>query len=859
MSASLYWRYPTRSLLRAGQHTLLATLCVAIVALAFVALQLVGNMVNMSLTGDIRGLNGGDVQLISPRIAPADLANFDALRTDGTITAYTAVATDQGAAEGRHPLARIDRIMMVDPATFPLAGAPAFDSPAHTTLVAALAGASVVLTRDLASQLGVHAGDTIGFTLTDGRPARLAVGGVIANAGVFQEPQALISLATYLDLRRSTNAPPLAYATIYLDVPGHSAAAATALQGQLRDRYPQGDIVTASTLLRTNQQQVRDVRTFLRVVALIALVIGGLGIINTMRVLLRRRTGEIALLKTAGYTRGHLFALFGVEALLIGVIGGALGAVAGAAASLAVKDVVAAGFNLTLATAIDPLTVLSGVALGGATALIFGVLPIAQASQVRPLALLREQPEGIRLAGRISGALLLLPLLALFYALALAILGDALVALLLVAGVVAALTVLGTIFALVTVVVSRVPAAAVLPRPWKTPTRLALRNLDRQRGRTATTQASLFAGIFATGLILLLGQGLQAHYSQPSQAIDVSVGVVALSQAGTVEGRLRQARTVTRVERYATTGIVITAINGAPIAAGGNPFAASGKIEGYDLAGGQAPGAPDITVSSGRTLTPADAGSLNALFDPENSDRALQVRVGDHVTVQYSTKFSGTPAGSPLVTLTIVGFASNNTLFADRAGNILTDASVVTAIAGAQASADLLAHVDPQQANAVLSQMLDAFPGQVWVHNLGDVAAAESAYFQNVFLALQVVVLPALVAAFIIVANSVALAMMERRRELGTLKAVGYTSRGVLASILIEQGVAGLVAALLAMLAALAAALLLAKSQFQVALTAESSYVVDVVVASTTLCVLVGAAVAWRATRVRPLEVLRYE
>jgi predicted lysophospholipase L1 biosynthesis ABC-type transport system permease subunit len=859
MSASLYWRYPTRSLLRTSQHTLLAMLCVAIVALAFVALQLVGNMVNTSLTGDVRGLNGGDVQLIGPRIPAADLAYFDGLRAAGTITAYTAVATDQAAAVGRHPLARIDRVLLVDPATFPLAGAPAFDTPAQTTMRAALTGASVVLTRDLASQLGVHAGDTLEFTLTDGRPAQLAVGGVVANGGLFQEPQALISLDTYLSLRRTTNVPPLVYETIYLDVPGHRAAAATALQAQLRDRYPQGDIVMTSTLLRTNQQQVRDVRTFLRVVALIALVIGGLGIINTMRVLLRRRTAEIALLKTAGYRRGHLFALFGAEALLIGVAGGALGAVAGAAASLAVKDVVAAGFNLALVTAIDPLTVLSGVALGGATALIFGVVPIAQASQVRPLALLREQPEGMRLAGRVGGALLVLPLLALFYALALAILGDARVALLLVVGVTVALAVLGAIFALVTLVVSRVPVAVVLPRPWKTPTRLALRNLDRQRTRTATTQASLFAGIFATGLILLLGQGLQAHYSQPSQAINASVGVVALSQAGAVESRLRQMHGVTHVERYATAGLVVTAINGAPVAASANPFAGHGKIEGYDLAGGQAPSAPDISVSSGRNLTSTDAGSLNALYDSGNSDRSIQVRVGDHVTVQYTTKFSGTPAGSPMVTLTIVGFSSNNTLFADRAGNFLTDASVATAVAGDQAGADLLIHVDPQQANAVLSAILAAFPGQVYVHNLSDVAEAASAYFQNVFLALQVVVLPALVAAFIIVANAVALAMLERRRELGTLKAVGYTSRGVLASVLIEQGVAGLVSALLAMLAALFLALLLAKSQFQIALTAEASPVVGVVVGSTALCVLVGAAVAWRATRVRPLEVLRYE
>ncbi|HEV2237857.1 MAG TPA: FtsX-like permease family protein [Ktedonobacterales bacterium] len=858
MSAAIYWRYPTRAVLRAGQHTGLATLCVAIVALAFVALQLVGNMVDTSLTGDIRGLNGADVQLISPRIPAADLAWFDGLRAAGTITAYTAVAADQAAAVGRHPVARIDRITMVDPNTFPLAGAPEFEAPAHAALRDALSGASVVLTHDLAGQLGVHSGETIGFTLADGRPARLAVGGIIANAGQFQESQAVISLATYLDLRLAT-APSLAYSKIYLDVPGHSAAAAAALQSQLQGRYPQGDIVTASELLRINQQQVRAIRTFLQVTVLIALVIGGLGIVNTMRVLLRRRTVEIALLKTEGYTRRHLFALFGMEALLIGVVGGVVGAVAGVVASLVVKDVVAAAFNILLVTAIDPLTVAAGVALGGATALIFGVLPIAQASQVRPLAVLREQPEGMRLASRAVALLLVALLLALFYALALAILGDAVVALLLVAGVAVALAVLGAVFALVTGGVGLVPAALLLPRRWQTPVRLALRNLGRQRWRTATTQASLFAGIFATGVILLLGQGLQSHYGQPSQAIDASVGVNSLSQVGAVESHLRQASGVTRVERYATTLLRITEINGAPLSASTNPFAGMGKIEGYDLASGQVPRAPDVTVSGGRNLTDADAGTLNALFDPINGDPSLNIRVGDQVTVQYTTKFSGTPAGNPLVTLVIVGFATNNTLFAGRAGDFITDDSAVTAIAGTQAAADLLAHIDPQQADAVLTAMLAAFPGQVYVHNLGSVVADEEAYFKNVFLALQVVVLPALVAAFIIVANTVALAMLERRRELGTLKAVGYTSRGVLAGMLIEQGVAGLLAALLAMLAALGGVGLLAKSQFQLTIAVNPPQVAAIIVAATALCVLVAAAVAWRPARVRPLEVLRYE
>jgi predicted lysophospholipase L1 biosynthesis ABC-type transport system permease subunit len=535
-----------------------------------------------------------------------------------------------------------------------------------------------------------------------------------------------------------------------------------------------------------------------------------------------------------------------------------VGAAVGMGASLLVKNVIANAFALTLTPTIDPLTVGAGVAVGCATALIFGLLPIVQASQVRPQAVLRELPDGARTVTRITSALLIVLLAALFFALALAILQDVKIALQLVAGAAVALAVLSGLFALVVAGVSRLPVAALLPRAWKPHVKLALRNFGRQRGRTVTTEVALFAGIFAVGLILVLGQGLKAQFSQASNAIDASVGVVHLAQAPAVEHRLQQTPGVMRVELYPNTGCQILTVNGvAPQTQ--SPFGNTGKVEGYDLASGQVPTPPDITLDSGRMLGPADAGTTNAVLDRDNTDPSVNLKLGDRITVQYTTKFNGTPPNSPSVTLTIVGFSTNNTLFASRAGNFLADTSVVTALAGSNAQADILIHVDPQRANDVLSQMLTAFPGQVWVHNLADIVAQEEALFNNVILALEVVVLPALLAAFIIVANAVALAMLERRRELGILKAVGHTSRGVLADVLIEQGVAGLTAALLAMFVATVLSLALAAKDFGISISVSAPLAAAIVLASVIACMLMAAFVAWGAVRVRPLEVLRYE
>ena len=117
----------------------------------------------------------------------------------------------------------------------------------------------------------------------------------------------------------------------------------------------------------------------------------------------------------------------------------------------------------------------------------------------------------------------------------------------------------------------------------------------------------------------------------------------------------------------------------------------------------------------------------------------------------------------------------------------------------------------------------------------------------------------ALLAGLIIIANAVALAMLERRRELGILNLVGYTGRSILGEVLMENGAIGFVGAVLAMLLAALAATILASFAFHVTLGTNLALVLVVVVGTSVICMFVAGLVAWNATRIRPLEVLRYE
>ena len=70
------------------------------------------------------------------------------------------------------------------------------------------------------------------------------------------------------------------------------------------------------------------------VMGLVSLLIGGIGIVNTMLVIVSRRTTEIAVLKTIGLEGEQVTVLFLVEAVLMGIFGSLIGIVLGWLAAL---------------------------------------------------------------------------------------------------------------------------------------------------------------------------------------------------------------------------------------------------------------------------------------------------------------------------------------------------------------------------------------------------------------------------------------------------------------------------------------------------------------------------------------------
>ena len=240
-----------------------------------------------------------------------------------------------------------------------------------------------------------------------------------------------------------------------------------------------------------------------------ALVIGGVGIINTMLVMVRRRTMEIATLKTFGLRGGQVASLFMWEALMLGILGSASRRRPRHVAGWRCQSV-----RRSILAAVAPVALLPGgrAVRVGAGAIRHGRVrraTVLTATKVRPAIVLRPNETHVPVAGILQQIGVLLLIVISIGTMVGAILGGQFTQrwwgdlLLGFGGTTVALIVIGILVVILWVVVwiiSRLPAFGL------TDLKLALRNMTNHRWRTATTVLALMAGMYALSSITFVSQ-----------------------------------------------------------------------------------------------------------------------------------------------------------------------------------------------------------------------------------------------------------------------------------------------------------------------------------------------------------------
>ncbi len=121
----------------------------------------------------------------------------------------------------------------------------------------------------------------------------------------------------------------------------------------------------------------------------ISLVVGGIGIMNIMLVSVTERTREIGIRKAVGARGRDVLLQFLVEAIVVSVVGGAIGILLGTGVSHLVSGMSVAGS--TIKTAITPGSVILAVGVSVAIGMFFGIYPAMRASSLNPIEALRYE------------------------------------------------------------------------------------------------------------------------------------------------------------------------------------------------------------------------------------------------------------------------------------------------------------------------------------------------------------------------------------------------------------------------------------------------------------------------------------
>lgn len=254
----------------------------------------------------------------------------------------------------------------------------------------ALAGIDLTL-KDIVFSKGMRPGDKVAVEGQD-----FDIAGTLARIG---NPDDDSMLLIPLDTARELFGQKDSYGYILLQAqegasPRDIADKAEKKLRSLRD-LDEGDenfsVQTTDDVMATFQDILAIVQAVLLGLAAISLVVGGIGIMNTMYTAIIERTRQIGVMKAIGATNFHIALIFQIESGLLGLAGGIVGVLIGMGIGKLI-ELAAHAANLTFFNVSFPLWLIGGaLAFSTLLGILSGVFPSMQAAKMKPIDALRYE------------------------------------------------------------------------------------------------------------------------------------------------------------------------------------------------------------------------------------------------------------------------------------------------------------------------------------------------------------------------------------------------------------------------------------------------------------------------------------
>ena len=601
------------------------------------------------------------------------------------------------------------------------------------------------------------------------------------------------------------------------------------------------EVITGAQITKENQDDIQQALSFLTIFlgifGIIAVVVGAFVIYNAFSIIVAQRTREMALLRAVGARRRQVRRAVLIEAIVVGVAGSVAGYLLGILVAFALSGFLGLPDS---SLAILPRSVIVGLAVGILVTLFSALIPAWRASRVPPLAAMRDVAVDTSARSRVR---LVLGVVILALALFLVVVGAL--------GTTPAYVGIGVLGVLVGVllispVLAR-PVARVLGAPVArlrgVSGELARDNAVRNPRRSASTAFALMIGVGLVAFFLVLNSSVRQSISKALDSGFRGDFIIMTDDFGMVGLPPTMAEDVAAVPGVAR----VVPIRFAPAFVGDDTAAVTGTNDGvfnlFEL---------DIVAGDPR-LDPGDV-----VIDRDTA-RSHNLSVGSQVPIRFLNDARG-PEPPPATVSGIYDSGPAENIGSYVIGLADYDAAVPTP-SDVQVYVQLDRGVSVADTQPAIRDIVKPFP-TASVETVDEFKDTIGAQFDPILYLIVVLLMLAIIIAFLGIANTIALSVLERTRELGLLRAVGMRRRQVRSAVRWESAIISLFGTVLGLAVGLLGGWAITRSLRDEGFEAFAipwGALLAIAVIAGFLGLAAALVPAWRASRMNVLEAINTE